>query len=116
MSLISGTLLARPRAVSHLRNTAREAKSGVAITEPRLQHYERFRICVLRDLSYTLGLGGGMVIFILVLTTEYDPTHVYGVENNIGTLANTRLSCIYTSYPKMFTPLLVLRQSIWVCL
>jgi hypothetical protein len=47
-----------------------------------------------------------MVIFIVAyLTTEYDPTHVYGVETNIGTLANTRLSCIHTSHPKLFTPL-----------
>jgi hypothetical protein len=47
-----------------------------------------------------------MVIFIVAyLTTEYDPTHVYGVETNIGTLANTRLSCIHTSYAKIFTPL-----------
>ena len=50
-----------------------------------------------------------MVIFIVAyLTTEYDPTHVYGVETNIAhrnTRANTRLSCIHTSYPKIFTPL-----------
>ena len=50
-------------------------------------------------------LEGGEVTFkVAYLTTEYDPSLVYGVETTIGTLTNTRLSCIHTSYPTMFTP------------
>ena len=48
------------------------------------------------------GWGGDFKVAYLM--TEYDPTHIYGVETNIGTLANTRLSCIHTPYPQMFTP------------
>ena len=51
------------------------------------------------------GLGGGEVTFkVAYLTTEYDPTLIYGVKTTIETLTNTRLSCIHTSYPNMFTP------------
>ena len=45
-----------------------------------------------------------MTFKVAYLTTEYDPSLVYGVEITIGTLTNTRLSCIHTSHPTMFTP------------
>ena len=48
--------------------------------------------------------GGEVTFKVAYLTTEYDPSLVYGVETTIGTLTNTRLSCIHTSYPTMFTP------------
>ena len=35
------------------------------------------------------------------MTTEYDPTLVYGAETTTGTLTNTLLSYIHTSYPKI---------------
>ena len=56
-------------------------------------------------LGSRLALGGGEVTFkVAYLTTDYDPTLIYGVKTTIETLTNTRLSCIHTSYPKMFTP------------
>ena len=45
-----------------------------------------------------------MTFKVAYLTTKYDPSLVYGVETTIGTLTNTRLSCVHTSHPKMFTP------------
>ena len=45
-----------------------------------------------------------MTFKVAYLTTDYDPTLIYGVKTTIETLTHTRLSCIHTSYPKMFTP------------
>jgi hypothetical protein len=60
-------------------------------------------------------VGGGEVTFkVAYLTTDYDPTLIYGVKTTIETLTNTRLSCIHTSYPKCSH--LVWRQSIALCL
>ena len=60
------------------------------------------------------ALGGGEVTFkVAYLTTEYDPTLMYGVKTTIETLTSTRLSCIHTSYPKCSH--LVWRQSISLC-
>ena len=44
-----------------------------------------------RERAERAALGGGMVILKLVfLMSNYDPTYVYGVRDNIGTLLVTR--------------------------